>query len=331
MIGERHQMAIDIEKEQEAQRILKEAALQREKEDEYNEYIAKEALKEATQKKKEHFYEYKTSVKKALLTEALRRIYVGSIKNPTPREKQICESLLDNYINERGVDNLLEGFREKTSLLENLRGTVMKYYQIMTEDATPDDPNSMGINRENLDDFFKEVDKTENIEDITNTIRLRVANAEEEFVTRNEEDKRNSEAILKDTSARVQDVVKSTNSYSYGADDEDNPDTDNPDDKGGGVYESARDYEIAQAKQKLYEVQNAKPRNVFDRIVRNLAEAVIVSPVLRESYAVDHGRLDMDSIVESARCMYTLLEMVSTLRMEDVDAAYVEETIRSIK
>lgn len=331
---EKRQIAEDYAKQVEAERILKEAAIEREKQAEMDSYLAKDLLKEAALKKRENFFEYKSSVKKALLTEALRRIYVGSIKNPSPHEKKMCESLLDNYINERGAESLISGFHGKTSFLENLEGTIEKYYQIMTEDADPENPQSMGIDRENLDDFFKEIDKTEDIEDITNTIRLRVANAEEEFVVRNEEDKNDIDTILKDTSDRVQnDLPDTTNTYSY-SDDTDYTNGDNGEaDRGEGMHNESAELKkraVMDARQKIYETQNARSRNVFDRIVRNMSEAVIKDPVLRESYAAENGRLNIDSIVESARCMYTLLEMVSTLRIEDVNAEYVEDTIRSI-
>ena len=39
----------------------------------------------------------------------------------------------------------------------------------------------------------------------------------------------------------------------------------------------------------------------------------------------------MDAIVESARCMYALLETVSTIQLEKVDIKYIEDTLKSIK
>ena len=66
-------------------------------------------------------------------------------------------------------------------------------------------------------------------------------------------------------------------------------------------------------------------------MVRNISESVIKNEEIKEEFTTDNGRLDMDKIVESARCMYTLLEMVSTLQIEKVDSNYIEEALKSIK
>ena len=85
------------------------------------------------------------------------------------------------------------------------------------------------------------------------------------------------------------------------------------------------------AKDKIYNVQHESYHNIFDRMVRNISEAVLKDQVIKEQFSLDNGRLDMDKIVESARCMYTLLEMVSSLKIEKVDSEYIEAALKSIK
>ena len=93
------------EEHKKQQAALAEAALAKENE-EPNEYLKalerKTMVREAAIAKNQRFNKYKTAVKTKLVTEALKRIYVGSIKNPTPSEISLCEALLGNFIEERG-------------------------------------------------------------------------------------------------------------------------------------------------------------------------------------------------------------------------------------
>ena len=85
------------------------------------------------------------------------------------------------------------------------------------------------------------------------------------------------------------------------------------------------------AKDKIYQIQHEGYHNIFDRMVRNISESVIKNEEIKKEFTLENGRLDMNKIVESARCMYTLLEMVSTLKIENVDSQYIEDALKSIK
>lgn len=315
-MGEMYKTAMAQQKENEASAILREAAIAREEENRENAYFAREAMKEAVYVKRQRFYEYKDNVRKALLTESLKRIYVGSIKNPSSEEKAACEAFLGNFINERGVDNLLYNFeKSNTPFLETLNELIDKYHKVITEDADMEDPSSFTCDKEHIDNFIKELEDKEDVEDITDIIRMRVAGAEEDFVNRNERDKHDMKSILDDTARRVQDAKPELDN-NYGTEDDD-------------VTEEIQREQMLDAKRKISEI-NSKPRSVFDRMVRNLSESVLKDPELRDQFVGENGRLNMDKIVDSVRCMYTMLEMVSTLKIEKVDAKYIEDTIKSI-
>jgi hypothetical protein len=259
----------------------------------------------------DNFYTYKADVKKTLLTEALGRIYKGSIFHITDREAALCDSLLGSYIESTGVDTILKNMRfSKSGLLVSIYEAEQEAFDDITKDANAEDVTSQTIDPKAIEDFWDNIDKNNDIDDVTNMIRLRVSNAEEDFINKNQADKEDIKTILKDTAERVQNA-KASNDNDYS--------------------EAVEESEMRIAKDKIYNIQHESYHNVFDRMVRNISEAVLKDQVIKEQFSLDNGRLDMDKIVESARCMYTLLEMVSSLKIEKVDSEYIESALKSIK
>lgn len=259
----------------------------------------------------DNFYTYKADVKKTLLTEALGRIYKGSIFHITDREAALCDSLLGSYIESTSVDTILKNMRfSKSGLLVSIYEAEQEAFDDITKDANAEDVTSQTIDPKAIEDFWNNIDKNNDIDDVTNMIRLRVSNAEEDFVNKNQADKEDIKTILKDTAERVQNA-KASNDNDYS--------------------EAVEESEMRIAKDKIYNIQHESYHNVFDRMVRNISEAVLKDQVIKEQFSLDNGRLDMDKIVESARCMYTLLEMVSSLKIEKVDSEYIEAALKSIK
>lgn len=299
-----------LEKQRAARFALKEQAERQAREELDKIREAKENALLAEEALFEHFYNYKNDIKKLLLTEALMNIYKGSIYHISDRENTICESLLGNYIEENGVPKLMKNMKfSESEILHDIYDNVNKYYNKITEDAEMNDIATQTIKPEDVNDFWKDIDSSNDVDDITSLIRLRVSDAEENFVNKNAQDKENVKSILKNTADRIQSA-KATNDNDYS--------------------EAVEESEMRIANNDIYKIQHESHRSVFDRMVRNLSESVMKDEGTRKEYILENGRLDMDAIVESARCMYTLLEMVSTLQLEKVDGAYIEETLASI-
>lgn len=278
---------------------------------EFNQHIVEEEnQKMAFNKSVDKLFEFKANVKKSLIKKMLMELCVGSIPNYTHREYSICENLIENYISEVGETALLKNMRfSENGFLRTCWSEINSHYKTITEDATRDE-DTQYIDSGSLDDFWKDVDNTEDVDDITNLIRMRVSNAEENFVNRNQQDKENVKTVLKQTADRVQ-MAKDSNDNNYA--------------------ESVEESETRIAKDKIYKIQHEGYRSVFDRMVRNLSEAAVKNKDAKGSLIDENGKLNMDSIVESARCMYSLLETIGTIQLEKVDNKYIEDTLKSIK
>ena len=296
------------------QRKAKEEAAKLARQKSINEFnqriVEEENQKMEFNKSVDKLFEFKANVKKSLIKKMLMELCVGSIPNYTHREYSICENLIENYISEVGETALLKNMRfSENGFLRTCWSEINSHYKTITEDATRDE-DTQYIDSGSLDDFWKDVDNTEDVDDITNLIRMRVSNAEENFVNRNQQDKENVKTVLKQTADRVQ-MAKDTNDNDYA--------------------ESVEESETRIAKDKIYKIQHEGYRSVFDRMVRNLSEAAVKNKDAKGSLIDENGKLNMDSIVESARCMYSLLETIGTIQLEKVDNKYIEDTLKSIK
>lgn len=291
-------------------RAIRENAIKQEKKDYNNRIIDREDIRAKHEATLDRFYNYKDNVKKALLKKALMEIYTGSFNNISKREYNACENLLEQYIGEVGTTKLLKNMgKSDSSILRTIKEKTDEYSANITADATADDPTSQTIKKEDINSFWKEIDQQEDISDITNLIRLRVSNAEEDFINKNLQDKENINDILKKTASRIQ-MAKGNMDNDYS--------------------ETVEESETRIAKDMIYKIQHEGHRNVFGKMVHNLSSAAMKNQSAKEVFTNESGRLDVDHIVEAVRCMYTLLEMVGTIQLEKVDNEYIESTLKSI-
>ena len=286
------------------------AAIQKRREEFNKRIIDREDMKAKHEAAVNGLYNFKHDVKKSLIKKMLMELCVGSIPNYTQREYTICENLIENYINEIGEPTILKNMKfSENGFLRTCYDQIDKHFKAITEDATIE-PETQYIDSNSLDNFWDDIDDTENVDDITSLIRMRVSDAEENFINKNQQDKENVKTVLQQTASRIQ-MAKGTNDNDY--------------------TEEVEESETRLAKNKIYQIQHEGHRSVFDRMVRNLSEAALKNEDAKGTLIDESGKLDMDAIVESARCMYALLETVSTIQLEKVDVKYIEETLKSIK
>jgi hypothetical protein len=64
----------------------------------------------------------------------------------------------------------------------------------------------------------------------------------------------------------------------------------------------------------------------MEMFARSLNKDIIRDDVLKEHYIEENGKLDMDTIVESAKVLYGFLETLNTIQIgRKIDKAYLEE------
>lgn len=158
---------------------------------------------------------------------------------------------------------------------------------------------------------FDELEKEEDVRKAVNLIRKRVSDAEETFIKRNAEDKKQINDLLN----KISDNIKTVE------------DIDDKEDSKSKVAEESANI----ARQKINEITEHRPLSVFEKLTRNLSKNIVRNTVTKEMYMTESGKLDMPAVYESARVMYGFLETLNTLQLEKVDKKYIKETLDSMK
>lgn len=157
---------------------------------------------------------------------------------------------------------------------------------------------------------FDELEKEEDVKKAIELIRQRVADAEETFIKRNAEDKKQIDELL----SKISDNIKTVEDM----DDEDS-------DESKIAQESA-----SLARRKIKNITENRPLTIFEKMTRNLSNNIIKNSVVKEQFLDENGSVDFGSIVESAKVMYAFLETLNTLQLEKVDEAYIQKVLEEM-
>ena len=180
------------------------------------------------------------------------------------------------------------------------------------EDGEEDveDTSVDGENSEPQGKIFDELEKEEDVQKAVQLIRQRVADAEEDFIKRNAEDKKKIDDLL----GKISDNIKTVEDIS-----------DNDSTKSKIAQEATMMY-----RRKIKNITENRPQSVFERMARKLTESITKDSDLRSIYLAESGRADMASIIENTKVMYGFLEALSTLQLEKVDDQYIANVLKEM-
>ena len=162
----------------------------------------------------------------------------------------------------------------------------------------------------NVDPNKTMMDELENEKEIKNAVELirnRVADAEEAFIKRNQEDKQKIDDLLSKISQNVATVEK------ISSDDKEAESTKKT------VEESTLIY-----KQAINTIIEDKPIDIFSKLTKNVSESIIKNPEAVKKYINESTNApDFTLMVESAKVLYGFLETLNTLQLDDVNSNYI--------
>ena len=244
------------------------------------------------------------NVKTAFMTECVMHLFKHSVTTPmTDKEATIARNLSKRFVVENGAGELINSFALKNRLLSEYSRICKKYYDLVVEDCnncSPGDVAELNLNRTIADDFYKELEDVD-VDDATKLIRDRVSDAINDFVDTNMANKVEYQDII----ATAQDKIAAT-----------------------------KDTELAEgyanlARRQINDLKIRKPKSVFNVMVESYTKAVITNDNLKQRY-MHETAVDMDAIVDSTKLIYTMLEMVNTTNMVNVDAKFIQDYLESI-
>ena len=253
------------------------------------------------------FNDYKHDVLTSLMETGLNKLFVkclGRVNYSTLSEntKTFARSLVANFVNEETVESLIESFRNKTPLLAELVYTVESAAAAILEEADNDDPTSFVTSKEE-ENFFEEIDGDEDINDLCDIIRTRVTADSQDFMDTNRMEKYEILATMQDSQEKTEQQQT-----------------------GDEELDAIVAYENAVTADELRQEILDRPHGILEAMFRSMSQAIIKDEALREQYS-ENGVLNNDDIYEKVLTRYTFTEMVSALRIKDIDENFLMKEV----
>ena len=177
---------------------------------------------------------------------------------------------------------------------------------------TEEDVTGQDLNPETKEEMLDKLEQEEDTDTAIDIIAQRISKAEEEFIKKNAQDKQKIEDIVDDINDRINGAKADPN----------NSDED---------VEEIEQEAVIEMKRKITKIRDDRPHTVFEMMVRQLSEGILNDTgAINEEYTDENGKINMDTVVEVAKCVYGFLEFVNTCQLERVDEAYIKHVIESI-
>lgn len=265
------------------------------------------------------FIDFKKKVTDAYVVEALTILVDNCMSPVLIREdyhQKLVRQLVTNFVNEEGSSKLLNKFRSTSYIMSELAYAIDTSVQSVLEKAKEDDSKSFKLEKEDKEKFYAKLEKVD-VDSAIDKITDRVRTQQQEFVNNNMEEKASLAAALDKTQAKVED---NKNKLAQKANSE-------------KAKESAAKIEesyIAMGKRKATDIRNSRTKNIFECMVYNLSKTAMVNESVGQVF-IENSRLNMDKIVEHCETLCTFITTLDSLKIINVDEAYIENMLADMK
>ena len=254
--------------------------------------------------------QFLNNVKEAFLYECIMKLYKESMVAPmTSNDKAIARNLVTGFIRENGAGNLISNFATKNLLLSEISRITTKYYDKVLDsidegkncaDCCDENNKQYTLDLTIKDDFYKDLEDLDT-SDASKLIKDRVADAISSFIDSNSSAKMDISEII---DAAKEQSSKATNE---------------------AFIEEYNNI----AKRKINDLKLYREKNVFNVMVESLTHKVITDDNYNTRF-IHEAKVDMDSIVNNTQLIYTMLEMVNTTNMVNVDEDFISGYLTSL-
>lgn len=258
---------------------------------------------------REKYTAFVSNLKNVLVTEALYSILEKSVPSTTPQELlQYGKNSIYNIVLSEGASNLVRKFETKTELLSELSHIITESECEIISKCDKSDESTFCVKNSDFEKFRSKL-STLDINSVTKAISDRVAAAETDFVQSNLKDKELMEDIAQKTKDRIDAVRAKT--------DEEETEI---------KQEFARVYRREMSDKVIH-----RKKNILESIITKMSNKLVVSESLNESFILENSsKLNMDKVIDLSEILYTVLEMVNTCKICNVDQNYINEVLSNI-
>ena len=278
-------------------------------------YASAEALKEAAANKRmlklKAYPAFKESVQNRFVGGFLWALYEQVLDKNMASDfaKSIGRGAVESYVKENGAMNIVRNMNGKSLYLTEAAQLIDSTIESVLEDVDPGNEDTYAINPEKEMEFYDDLSNSET-DDITNTIRMRVVDAEEKMATDNIKDKLDMDEIMRTAADRI-NAVKTSNYEGNLSDDS---------------AEQQQQEAVMMSKYRMNKVANDRPRSVLEQMVRTNSKKVLMDDNLRKVYS-ENGQINFDKLIEATTAVYGFMETLNTLKIEEFDRESLKKMI----
>ena len=265
------------------------------------------------------YIDFKKKVTDAYVVEGLTVLVDNCLSPILIREdyhQKLVRQLVTNFVNEEGSAKLLNKFKSTSYVMSEMAYIIETTIQSILEKAKQDESKSFKLDKEDKEKFYTKLENID-VDDAVTKITDRVRTQQQEFVNNNMEEKAALSAALTKTQNKVEDnkakLAEKANSEK--------------------AKESAVKVEesyIAMGKRRATDIRNSRTKNIFECMVYNLSKAAMINESAGQAF-IDNSRLNMDKIVEHCETLCTFITALDSLKIINVDEAYIEKMLVDMK
>ena len=265
------------------------------------------------------YIDFKKKVTDAYVVEGLTVLVDNCLSPILIREdyhQKLVRQLVTNFVNEEGSAKLLNKFKSTSYVMSEMAYIIETTIQSILEKAKQDESKSFKLDKEDKEKFYAKLEKVD-VDDAVTKITDRVRTQQQEFVNNNMEEKAALSAALTKTQNKVEDnkakLAEKANSEK--------------------AKESAVKVEesyIAMGKRRATDIRNSRTKNIFECMVYNLSKAAMINESAGQAF-IDNSRLNMDKIVEHCETLCTFITALDSLKIINVNEAYIEKMLADMK
>ena len=250
------------------------------------------------------------NVKSGFLSEAMSKLYKESFGVMTKRDRITAKNLINTFINEQGAGELINRFKYQNTLVAEMARIVQEHYDMVVESITCDDEEcnipgrakELHLDKTIVDDFYKDLVDLDTTE-ASKLIKDKVTDAMTEFIDQNTQNKLDFEEIINTAKEKISDLKE----------------------------ESAVESTMNEAKRQINEMKRTRHKNIFHYMVEAISKEAFKDINGVGKQYIHESKVDMDGVVNSAKLIYTMLEMLNTTEMvsKDYIQTYIENLVKA--
>lgn len=253
------------------------------------------------------------NIRSSAITECFMSLWNKSASDDIVNDefaKSVARSAISAQIMKEGSGLFLTKMKGKSVAMCDMAGCVETLLEKCSSNKKCDDDEEdeeckekrLAVDPATKSEFFDDVDNVADTDDITQSIKSRVADAVSTFV--------NSTAANK---AAIEDVIND-------------------------IKEKTANTNTSEEVKEEYRIRgnaaisriNHRDTNLFGKIVKNMSESALVNDKMK-AVLVENGKINFNKIMTWAESVYTVMEMFNTTKMIKFTPEYVAEIANSFK